>query len=315
MADINTTSNRNQSLIEQSRNYHDIKGLDNLRQAARTGDKEALNEAAKQFEGIFVQMMLKSMRQAQDVLSDKDSPFNSQQVKFYRGMHDQQLAMDLSKNGSIGLAEVIVQQLGGQQEGFSPAGVVRRDGNLSDINRIHAQKVTKAQNTALQEKTQQFDSPEAFISALLPQAKEAAEKLGVDPMAMVAQAAVETGWGKYVMQGKDGKTSHNLFGVKADHRWQGDKTTVETLEYKQGVAQKQKAHFRSYGSYSDSMHDYASFIKNSPRYSQAVEGAKDPQAYFSSLQKAGYATDPNYADKVMSVMNGDIFAQFLHKSN
>jgi len=308
------SANKSQSLIEQSRNYHDIKGLDNLRRAAQSGDEKALEEAAKQFEGIFVQMMLKSMRQAQDVLADENSPFNSQQVKFYRQMHDQQMANDLTQNGSIGLAEVIVQQLGGITDKYTPAGMARSGANLSDINRKHSQHITQAQDSVLQSKRQEFDSPEDFVQSLLPEAKKAAAELGIEPMALVAQAAVETGWGKHIMQSPRGESSFNLFGIKADNRWTGDKTTVETLEYKQGVAQKQKAHFRAYDSFADSMRDYGAFIKDSPRYSDAVKQAKDPQAYFESLQNAGYATDPNYAKKVMSVMNGDTFAQFLHKS-
>lgn len=314
MDSSNFSANKSQSLIEQSRNYHDIKGLDNLRQAARSGDKKALEEAAKQFEGIFVQMMLKSMRQAQDVLADEDSPFNSQQVKFYRQMHDQQLATDLTQRGSIGLAEVIVQQLGGQLEGYTPAGIARNDANLADINRKHAQQVASAQDSVLQSKRQEFATPQEFIQSLLPEAKKAAESLGIEPMALVAQAAVETGWGKHIMQSPKGQSSFNLFGIKADNRWTGDKTTVETLEYKQGIAQKQKAHFRAYDSFADSMQDYSSFVKNSPRYADAVQQADDPQAYFESLQKAGYATDPNYAKKVMSIMNSDTFARFLHNN-
>ena len=91
-----------QNPLELSRNANDIKGLDELRRAAQSGDSKALDEAAKQFEAIFVQMMLKSMRKAQDVMADKDSPFNSEQVKFYRDMHDTQIASDLASNGSIG---------------------------------------------------------------------------------------------------------------------------------------------------------------------------------------------------------------------
>ena len=311
--DTSFSAGKSQSLIEQSRNYHDIKGLDNLRRAAHSGDEKALEEAAKQFEGIFVQMMLKSMRQAQDVLADENSPFNSQQVKFYRQMHDQQMANDLTHNGSIGLAEVIVQQLGGMTDKYTPAGIARNGANLADFNRSNSQQVAHAQDSVLQTKTQAFESPEAFVKSLLPEAEKAAQELGLEPMALIAQAAVETGWGKHVMQSKKGQSSHNLFGIKADNRWNGDKTTVETLEYKQGVAQKQKAHFRAYDSFADSLQDYTSFIKDSPRYAEAVKQANDPQAYFESLQKAGYATDPNYAKKVISVMNGDIFAQFLHQ--
>lgn len=301
------------STLAQANNVHDIQGLDALRKAAKGGDDKALVAAAKQFEAIFVQMMLKSMRQAEDVMADDDNPMNSQQVKFYRGMHDQQLASDLADKGSIGLAEIIVRQLGQKTEGYTPSNVLRDDGNLSSINRSLSSSVAHAQDLVLgrSSKRAMFDSPEQFISELMPIAKKAVENTQIDPLAMVAQAAVETGWGQHMIQSGTGKNSHNLFGIKADHRWQGEKALVETLEYKQGLPEKQKAHFRAYDNFNDSMRDYVSFVKDSPRYSEALKNAANPQQYFDSLQQAGYATDPNYAKKVLSVMKGDTFARFL----
>ncbi|MFQ3235299.1 MAG: flagellar protein FlgJ [Paraglaciecola sp.] len=299
-----------QGQFDLSRNVNDIQGLDTLRRAAQSGDDGALKEAAQQFEAIFVQMMLKSMRKAQDVMADKDSPFNSEQVKFYRGMHDQQMATDMSSNGSIGLAEIIVKQLGKGTEGFTPASVIRNDGNLSNINRHTIKAVDQAQQAVLTKpvtdmsgyKEAAFDSPEAFISELLPAAKAAAEELGLDPKAMLAQAAVETGWGKYMMHNAQGNT-HNLFGIKADARWQGDKAIVNTLEFEQGLATPKKAEFRAYSSFADAMDDYVSFVKENPRYEQALTSSAEPKRYFEQLQQAGYATDPGYANKVLAVLN------------
>lgn len=260
-------------------------------------------------------MMLKSMRKAQDAMADKDSPFNSEQVKFYRGMHDQQLAVDLSSTGSIGLADIIVKQLSPNEGGYLPASVIRNDANLADIRRLQSLPASNEHVSKVNEITQQkeskqsaFSSPQEFISQLLPKAKEFAQELGISAQALLAQAAVETGWGKYMIHDQQGQNSHNLFGIKADRQWQGNKATVDTLEYQQGVTQKQKAAFRSYDSFSDSMADYVSFVKDNPRYQKALDNVTEPKDYFNALQEAGYATDPNYAKKVMSVLGNSIFS-------
>jgi flagellar protein FlgJ len=127
----------------------------------------------------------------------------------------------------------------------------------------------------------------------------------MDPKAIISQAAVETGWGKFVIHSADGKSSHNLFGIKANKDWEGKQAVVDTLEFNNGVAQKQKAAFRSYDSVREAMEDYGQFITSQPRYSRAVEQASDARQYTQALQDAGYATDPEYADKIMSVYNSD----------
>ena len=308
-----------QNPLELSRNANDIKGLDELRRAAQSGDSKALDEAAKQFEAIFVQMMLKSMRKAQDVMADKDSPFNSEQVKFYRDMHDTQIASDLASNGSIGLADIIVRQLGKTGEGYMPAGALRNDGNLSSINRNTIVSTQKSQEEILGNqpiktfqsiKTAAFEDVESFIEQLYPAAQQAAEQLGIDPKALLAQAAIETGWGQFMIHNTSGQNSHNLFGIKADRRWQGDRAMVNTIEFEQGVAATKKAPFRVYDSFADSMQDYVGFIKENPRYEDVLKQSKSPEHYFSELQKAGYATDPNYANKVIAVFEGEFFKQY-----
>lgn len=308
-------SNHIKSQLELSRNYHDVKGVDKLRQAAQSGDKGALEEAANQFEAIFVQMLLKTMRQAQEALADKDSPFNSEQVKFYRGMHDQQMAVDLSSKGSFGLAKLIVQQLGPQQEGYTPASVIRNDGNLPiRTPELKSAQVTDNVNVdggkEMPSKQAAFASAKEFVATLLPIAEQVASKIGLAPQAMIAQAAVETGWGQFMIHNDKGKNSHNLFGIKAGKGWQGEKTAIDTVEYRDGVANQQKAMFRSYDSFTDSLEDYVSFVSDNPRYRQALDKADDPQQYFKAIQEAGYATDPNYADKVMSVLKGQ-FSEFM----
>jgi flagellar protein FlgJ len=307
------------SQMEMSRSVHDLKGLDNLRAAAKSGDEGALEEAAKQFEAIFVQMLLKSMRKAQEALSDKDSPFNSEQVKFYRDMHDQQVATDLSTQGSIGLADIIVQQMS-INKGVMPASAVRSDGDLSILNRNAVLMRQSAENTvsALNSdgakpatKQAAFESPQSFVSSLYPQAQAAAERLGIEAKALIAQAAVETGWGKYMIHQGDGNNAHNLFGIKADRRWNGDKAIVDTIEFTNDLPQKQQAAFRSYNSFEESLHDYVDFVKSNPRYQEALEKTDSVKDYFKALQQAGYATDPQYADKIMSVYNSSTMSDLL----
>ena len=322
-------SSNAKSQLEMSRSVHDLGSLDTLRAAAKSGDQGALEEAAKQFEAIFVQMLLISMRKAQDSMADKDSPFNSEQVKFYRDMHDQQLATDLSTNGSIGLADVIVQQMS-LNNGVMPASAVRNDANLSMLNqnaKLRAAFLGKQMNDLapsnkdaiksdqvnVQAPTKKaaFDSPKEFITSLYPQAQAAAERLGISAKALIAQAAVETGWGKFMIHQGDGNNAHNLFGIKADKRWDGKKTSIDTLEFDNNLPKKQTAAFRTYNNFAESLHDYVDFVSANPRYQQALEKTAAPEEYFNELQRAGYATDPNYADKIMSVYNSSTMSDLL----
>lgn len=317
------SSNLIQNQLDQARNSYDLNGLDVLRQGAKQNDRAALEETAKQFESIFLHMILKSMRSAEDVLADESSPFNSQQVKFYRGMHDQQMATNMAATGSIGLAEVIVQQLDPIGSGVLPAEKLRPGANLSDFHqpqKAEQKDIESAIQSALGTTTNQslantpskhagFGSPEEFVKSLLPIANEVSKELGLDPKAMVAQAAVETGWGQYMIHSGDGRNSHNLFGVKASRGWQGEKLYVDTLEFQGDTAHKTKAAFRGYDSFQDAMHDYVDFLKSSPRYTDALQNAGDAERYFSELQQAGYATDPEYKEKVMSVLNSERLTQ------
>lgn len=148
-----------------------------------------------------------------------------------------------------------------------------------------------------------------FIQRLLPAAEKAAAKLGLEPLALIAQAALETGWGQRMFKTAQGQNSNNLFGIKASNNWQGDVAVVDTLEYRQGVAQKEKAKFRAYDSAEQSLSDYVELIQSNPRYQAALDAAGDTKAYFHKLQAAGYATDPNYAGKILSVLEGRAFKE------
>ena len=301
----------------------DFKGLAELRRSANNdqSDQETLNQVAGQFEAVFVGMMLKSMRDA----SLAEGLFDSEQSDMYRDMTDQQLAIDLSAKGSLGLKDIIVRQLGGEPENKSPIETDPTLGNMHTVkvrpalqsleNPALLQQIMQAKpasevHTIIEPKTLTFDSPESFVQQLLPLAKRAAERIGVSAEAILSQAALETGWGQHIIQKSDGSSSHSLFNIKADSRWQGDHTATGTVEYRDGVAVKEQAQFRSYDSYQDSFNDYVNFLQTQPRYQDALKQTSDPEKFIEGLHKAGYATDPAYADKIKRIMNGSTVAQF-----
>lgn len=168
---------------------------------------------------------------------------------------------------------------------------------------------------ALDKTAQVFETPEEFVNRLMPLAKKAADKLGLSPAVLVAQAALESGWGKRVIKDGEGQITHNLFGIKADPRWQGPKAVVSTLEYEQGVASRQKAAFRSYESFEESFNDYVDFLTSGTRYKGALAKVDSPDRYFEALQKAGYATDPQYARKLKQVLRSDAIAGYSATTN
>jgi len=285
--------------------YTDFNGLAALRNQARADKDAALDEVASQFEGLFLQMMLKSMRDA----SFGGGLLDSQQSEFYRDMYDQQLSVTLSQQQGIGLADMLKRQLGGEQLS-ERTGMQIEDYHGQPVITLapqarpaeHKEKTEKSEKAAV---ASLGESPDDFLKALWPSAEQAAAKLNLAPEALLAQAALETGWGQHVMQRNDGGTSHNLFGIKSDRRWDGEQVKVSTLEYRDGVAMQTKANFRSYASFEDSFNDYVSFVSGNPRYAEALKSVDDPKAYFRELQKAGYATDPAYADKIARILDSE----------
>ena len=153
-------------------------------------------------------------------------------------------------------------------------------------------------------------SAEDFVRQLHPYAERAAKELGVEPKVLLAQAALETGWGRSLIKNSNGSNSFNLFNIKADKSWQGKQAQVPTLEFEQGIAKKVNAGFRSYASFQESFQDYVAFIKNNPRYGDALKQAGNGERYLHELQRAGYATDPNYANKIMSIYHSNTMAEF-----
>lgn len=291
----------------------DFNGLTALKAQARADDGQANDEVARQFESLFIQMMLKSMRQAGDSGFD-GGLFDNSQSRMFRDMSDQQMAVDMAGAGGIGLAEVIKRQLGGDAlEGEEGRGIADyRAQPVIAINRASrpvtpSGAVTETETVAADVSVSTIGAADirtdadSFLDALWPAAEQAATRLGLPPEALLAQAALETGWGRHVMSDGNGRSSYNLFGIKADQRWSGERLRVTTLEYKDGIALKTRADFRAYDSFADSFADYGQFVQQ-PHYQQALQQTADPAAYFRALQQAGYATDPAYADKITAIM-------------
>ncbi len=277
-----------------ARIYADFQGVARLKAQARKDAQGALDEVARQFESLLLGEMLKSMRQA----SLGDGLLDNDQSLFYRDMYDKQLAIHMAESGGMGLTDVIKRQLGGaiphskKAAEATPSPSMAKEGVRSFVP---AKAAGKAHPTA------EFDSPEGFIRTLRPMAEKAAEELGVPAQALLAQAALETGWGRGVIRRTDGASSHNLFNIKADPQWDGDRVIHATLEVETGLPVRKQAAFRAYDSFEQSFQDYVDFLKSNPRYREALQAGGDTGRYLQRLSAAGYATDPGYAEKVMKV--------------
>jgi flagellar protein FlgJ len=289
---------------------HDLASLDKLRQKAVSGDegaeKDALTAAARQFESIFTSMMLKSMREANS--SFKSDLFSSQNEDFYRQMQDEQMISQLSASGSLGLADMIVAQLSAAQSGVATEQSQSRDDYFQDMmQRVQMARESAARrpheavnDTPSLANKNAFDSPQSFVSSLKPYADKVAKTLGIDASLLLAQAALETGWGQKMVANARG-SSNNLFNIKADRSWQGERVTTQTLEYHDQTPVMENAAFRSYATFQESFADYARFLARNPRYQTALQHGGDNEAFIRGIHQAGYATDPQYADKVLRV--------------
>lgn len=280
----------------------DVQGVDALRRTVRTSPETGMKQAAKQFEVMFMQMVLKSMREA----TPTDGLLGSQQEKMYTSMLDQQLAQNLSGRG-LGLAEAMFAQLSrtmGSDAAQAPA-------QATSAAPAAAMPVTPAPDLAFYEaatapamSSRRAVPPahvEQFVSRLLPAAQRASQASGIPAQLIMAQAALESGWGRREIHTEDGTNSFNLFGIKADRSWKGAVAETSTTEYVNGVAQKTRATFRAYGSYEEAFSDYARFLVSNPRYANVL-ATDNPVAAAHDLQRAGYATDPAYGGKLVRIM-------------
>jgi flagellar protein FlgJ len=348
--------------------------LNRLNQFKVGGDTEQnIRKVAQEFESLFMNEMLKAMRSANAAFGEGNF-MNSNESKTYQDMHDQQLAVTLSKEGrGIGLADVLVRQMSKiKQPSSRPNPFAQIEQPVAAVSESKADKVATSEGfrddvallnrrrlavpgkladrllagivpSAAEGKTlagndwipaqasaapkdrglslgnsdaltgrriaqpplapgkAAFSSPQEFVATMLPMAEAAAEKIGVDPRYLVAQAALETGWGKSIIRTRDGESSHNLFGIKSHGSWEGESARVLTTEYKGGKAVKEAASFRAYDSYAQSFDDYVSFLQNNGRYEKALNVTENPERFVKELQQAGYATDPNYARKISQI--------------
>lgn len=279
----------NNKSINDAKVYTDIQHLRSLHAEYQTHPDLVKKEVSQQFESLMVQMLLKSMRDANKEFTSELS--SGDQTDFYSDLFDKQLSLELSKSG-MGLSKPI--------EGY----IDRRMPTPMIPPPMPSQMPSASFQTAAD-----------FVKQLWTSAKEAASLIGADPKLLLAQAALETNWGKQIIKHPTGDSTHNLFNIKADKSWIAPAATFHTLEQRDGVITKQPATFRSYASYADSFKDYAQFLKSNTRYQEALQQADNPQDFIQSLQQAHYATDENYSNKVMSIFSSKKFNTLFHELN
>ncbi len=302
--------------------FNDFQGLSKLKSEASARSPEATREAARQFEALFVQMMLKSMRDANAVLGEERDTT-------YEEMFDKQISLEMTRGKGLGMGEMMVRQLGGAGTSanetpeplalllqrtpalshtmgrallaelpgnLTPGLAIPETGNLG-LATPALPALTRTSRSDFRPETR-----EDFVREIWPLAVRAGEKLGVNPRAIVAQAALETGWGSRLIRDDAGVSGNNLFGIKADARWTGERVTVTTLEYEGGLPKPQRAPFRAYPDLAAGFEDYVRFLQGNPRYSDALRAGGNSEVYAERLQSAGYATDPRYAEKIRNII-------------
>ncbi|MDP2325948.1 MAG: flagellar assembly peptidoglycan hydrolase FlgJ [Gammaproteobacteria bacterium] len=301
--------------------YNDFQGLSQLRSEASARAPEATREAARQFEALFVQMMLKSMRDANAVLGE-------QRDTTYEEMFDKQISLEMTRGKGLGLGDLMIRQLAeGEADTAPPPGIgppvplamllqrspVQKAATLPPVSGIgpgfSLPTLPDMQPPTLANSSRDDFRPqtrEDFVREIWPLAVQAGRKLGVNPRAIVAQAALETGWGSRQIRDDAGVSGNNLFGIKADSRWTGERVAVTTIEYDGGLPKPERAQFRAYPDLATGFEDYVRFLQGNPRYDDALQAGANPGVYADRLQSAGYATDPRYAEKIRSIIASPI---------
>ncbi|MCU6680064.1 flagellar assembly peptidoglycan hydrolase FlgJ [Leclercia tamurae] len=282
----------------------DTQSLNDLKAKAGKDPAGNIRPVARQVEGMFVQMMLKSMREA----LPKDGIFSSDSSRLYTSMYDQQIAQQMTSGKGLGLADVIVKQMAAAQ------GVPPEEAPQQVPMKFDLEKVTSYQNQALTQMVRKAvpKAPESndepltgdskdFLAQLSLPARLASQQSGVPHHLILAQAALESGWGQRQIRRENGEPSFNIFGVKATGSWKGPTTEITTTEYENGAAKKIKAKFRVYSSYLEALSDYVGVLSRNPRYAAVTQAATAEQGA-QALQNAGYATDPQYARKLTSMI-------------
>ncbi|MFL9869431.1 flagellar assembly peptidoglycan hydrolase FlgJ [Paraburkholderia fungorum] len=323
-----TTNSANMANDLTQRFALDVQGFGKLSAQAKASPQAGMKMAAQQFDAVFTQMMLKSMRDA----TPQDGPFDSHDSATFTSMMDQQLSQQLSQKG-IGVADAMLKQMmrnqgiqtGGSGAGGGLAGMANAlgggsggdEGQTAALNAL-AKAYGNAQangqlamgkgysaNSALTPPLKgDGSSPkvDAFVDKLAEPAQAASAATGIPARFIIGQAALESGWGKSEIKKSDGSTSHNVFGIKATKDWTGKTVSTVTTEYVNGKPQRKVEKFRAYDSYQEAMSDYVGLLKGNPRYAQVINSAHDVNGFANGMQRAGYATDPHYAKKLMSIM-------------
>ncbi|ALE56225.1 flagellar assembly peptidoglycan hydrolase FlgJ [Paraburkholderia sp. RL17-368-BIF-A] len=310
----------------------DVQGFAKLSAQAKASPQAGMKVAAQQFDAVFTQMMLKSMRDA----TPQDGPFDSHDTATFTSMMDQQLSQHLSQKG-IGVADAMLKQLmrnqgmqvsgvngangaggfagmanalgggSGGDEGQTAAlnALAKAYGNAQANGQLAMGKGYSANSALTPPLKGDGSSPkvDAFVDKLAGPAQAASAATGIPARFIIGQAALESGWGKSEIKKADGTTSHNVFGIKATKDWTGKTVSTLTTEYVHGKPQRVVEKFRAYDSYQEAMTDYASLLKGNPRYAQVINSAHDVKGFANGMQRAGYATDPHYAKKLMSIMD------------
>jgi peptidoglycan hydrolase FlgJ len=297
----------------------DARGLDTLRLQAKQNPEQALKGVSQQFEAVFLQTLLKSMRDA----TPQDGPMDSDQTRAYTSMLDQQMAQSLSAKG-IGLADVMLRQLTRNRAAASGAeiapqsfGANRPASAAAPASAAVPASVAAPGSAAAPAstatpapgqgpgdlKSRSLQQGQDFLMRMKEHALEASNATGIPARFLLGQAALESGWGKHEIRAADGSQSYNVFGIKAGRNWDGPTVSSVTTEYVDGVARKVTQKFRAYASYTDAFKDYAGLMQGNRRYA-AVLKQNDSAGFAHGLQRAGYATDPHYAVKLVSILNG-----------
>lgn len=270
----------------------DVNAIAKLRGGAHSDPKTVIKEAAKQFESLFMQQLMKGMRES----TMASSMLDNGGTKLGTEMLDSQFAKQMSGLPG-GLAEMIERQL--QRQLGEPLANIASDAAANPAAPVAPGKGGASLPASLQGKERQI----GFLRQHGDAAKAAEASTGIPAAFMMAQAAHESGWGRREIKNPDGSTSHNVFGIKAGPGWKGATTEITTTEVIGGQARKVTARFRAYDSYEASFRDYAQMMKNNPRYAKVVESGASAQGFAKGLQRAGYATDPAYADKLTRMIN------------
>jgi peptidoglycan hydrolase FlgJ len=255
--------------------YTDMAGLSALKRDPNS--PQAISAVAQQVEALFLQMMLKSMRDASAAVET-----DSNEMGMYQDMFDKQVALSISQHADLGIGRLLKRQLAGRS-----APVTAMSGESAGAGSAGA------------------TAPAEFVHRMMPPIRRAAAALGVDPMGILAQAALETGWGQRMPRNPDGSLSHNMFGIKAGDEWTGAKATADSMEVVNGVATPRRTTFRAYGSIEESVNDFSNLLKNSPRYREVLAAGGSAGGYIASMGKSGYATDPEYANKLNQILHSD----------